>query len=386
MNLPMAQIPNFQLPGPAPIQQQPGLIQGIAGGIGKGLDAAAQFQQIALQRQQQQLMQAKMIQEQQQAEMTEKLKKFQQVNELYKNTHKKLRPAMWETVATQANSLLGTHLDPNIMPESANDAIDAAHQEINNLIEGKQSFGDTMKKLGMLSVSLDEDTRKAVEASRGFLMDTEEGQKIKNLGTQGSYAFAGFDPSTKQPIFSYSRAPMLITSDGKQFTGTPQSKEDLDKTTEEIRKVKGIQQGILEIEKIMSKIPSGAKGGAESAATSIPGGNLAFPEVAQYNDSIPAMAVAFYRAATGDTRLSDADAKARALPLFPRAGDAEKIKTSKIELMKRMLQNRHEALMSGVNEIPFKTESSGSPGSTNPHEKQKISATAQSLIDKWENK
>ncbi len=40
----------------------------------------------------------------------------------------------------------------------------------------------------------------------------------------------------------------------------------------------------------------------------------------QYKSFAPALAAAFYRSATGDTRLSDADAQVRALPLLPQYG------------------------------------------------------------------
>ena len=201
-DLPMAQIPNFQLPGPN-VPYQGNLGTGLAAGLQQGIQNSMQMQQL-------QLMKQKQMQEQKQEEFTRNLGKFGKLTELYKNTDKHLRPRLWADIANQANSLLGTQLDPSVMPESGDAAIGAAHQEIQNLISGKQSFGDTMKKLGMLAIDLNDETRSAIEASKGFLQMTPEANKLKGENT-GSFSFAGYDPATKKQIFSYSKAHTLLS-------------------------------------------------------------------------------------------------------------------------------------------------------------------------------
>lgn len=375
MDLPMAQIPQFRLPPPAPIEQQPGLVQGLASGVPAGLNQAAQFQQIAMARQ-------KMQQEQAEKAMAEKLGKFKLVAELYKNTSKILKPQLWKTVANQANTLLGTQIDPNIMPESGTDAVDAAHQEIQNYLDKKQSFSDTMTKLGMLSVTIDEEQRKAVEASKDFLSSTEEGQKLKAQGQTGSFSFAGYDPVTKEPVFGFSKAPVLVTAGGKPHTGPVQSKADLDKTTEEVRKIQGFSSDLDQLENTLNQIPTGAAGGTEKLVSKIPGGNLIFKNAKQYEDQLPLVAVAFYRNASGDTRVNNQDAEQRAIPFLPRLEDTPDIRTKKLQIARSMLEKRRQALMQGIEQIPFDPNAKV-PGMASP---ENLSGKAQDLISKWENK
>lgn len=66
-----------------------------------------------------------------------------------------------------------------------------------------------------------------------------------------------------------------------------------------------------------------------------------------YQDSLPSAAVAFYRGVTGDTRLSDADAKARALPLLWKPSESEDVRKKKFTFLNRMVEARQKLLGSG---------------------------------------
>lgn len=66
-----------------------------------------------------------------------------------------------------------------------------------------------------------------------------------------------------------------------------------------------------------------------------------------YMDTLPSASVSFYRAVTGDTRLSDSDAKARALPLLWHPSEAEDVKTKKFDFLNRMIVAREKLLNSG---------------------------------------
>lgn len=66
-----------------------------------------------------------------------------------------------------------------------------------------------------------------------------------------------------------------------------------------------------------------------------------------YTDSLPSSAVALYRALTGDTRLSDADAKARALPLLWEPSEATDLRDKKNNFIDRMIGAREKLLGSG---------------------------------------
>ena len=103
----MAQIPQqFQLPGPAPIQAQPGFFQGAAGAVPQGL-ALAQHQ-MALQ------------QEQQKIQLAKQQQLIQQTDVLLKNglEYPTLMKAFWKPIATTMNQISPDYgLDPNNPPE-----------------------------------------------------------------------------------------------------------------------------------------------------------------------------------------------------------------------------------------------------------------------------
>lgn len=66
-----------------------------------------------------------------------------------------------------------------------------------------------------------------------------------------------------------------------------------------------------------------------------------------YTDSLPSSAVGLYRALTGDTRLSDADAKARALPLLWNPSESTDVRSQKNAMIDRMIEARLNLLKSG---------------------------------------
>lgn len=66
-----------------------------------------------------------------------------------------------------------------------------------------------------------------------------------------------------------------------------------------------------------------------------------------YIDSLPSSAVALYRVLTGDTRLSDADAKARALPLLWEPSESTDLRDKKNSFIDRMIVARERLLNSG---------------------------------------
>lgn len=75
-----------------------------------------------------------------------------------------------------------------------------------------------------------------------------------------------------------------------------------------------------------------------------------------YTDNLPSAAITFYRSVTGDTRLSDADAKARALPIMWHPSEDVSLKEKKFGFAERMLTAREKLLQSGKYKdgvIPF---------------------------------
>lgn len=66
-----------------------------------------------------------------------------------------------------------------------------------------------------------------------------------------------------------------------------------------------------------------------------------------YLENLPSSAVSLYRALTGDTRLSDADAKARALPLLWNPSQDVSLRQRKNDFIDKMINSREQLLSSG---------------------------------------
>jgi len=70
-------------------------------------------------------------------------------------------------------------------------------------------------------------------------------------------------------------------------------------------------------------------------------------ELVTYNDSRPAAAVGLYRTLTGDKRLSDNDAKSRALPLLWDSDEGGKVREKKFKKLMRMASAREKLVAAG---------------------------------------
>ena len=101
---------------------------------------------------------------------------------------------------------------------------------------------------------------------------------------------------------------------------------------------------IGEMKKLLDKIPTGARGASASAAAKLTGGKTS-PEAKNYSDLVNANAVAIYRAYTGDTRLSDADAQERAYKLLPSPYESKETREKKLKILKQAMNSRKESIM-----------------------------------------
>lgn len=97
------------------------------------------------------------------------------------------------------------------------------------------------------------------------------------------------------------------------------------------------------IEKVLTKSAQGPKGFTRDLLSKVTLGNIA-PELRLYDQNRPAVAVSIYRALTGDTRLSDSDAKARALPLLPVPGEPSEVHKNKIAFLRAGINRRKEVI------------------------------------------
>ncbi len=93
------------------------------------------------------------------------------------------------------------------------------------------------------------------------------------------------------------------------------------------------------MEKILQTSPSGPVAGRVAGAVgSVTGGGMQ-TNTKLYNDMLPATAVGIYRAVTKDTRLSDADAQARAIPIMPKPSEDPALQAKKIAFLRSALSS-----------------------------------------------
>lgn len=130
------------------------------------------------------------------------------------------------------------------------------------------------------------------------------------------------------------------TLEAKAKIPTAQQKNDLTATENQIKSIKDLRA-------LADKVPGGRIAGSISGVlSSVTGGELA-TETRQYLKQRPAYAVSIYRALTGDTRLSDADAKGRALPLLWHPTESDKIKKTSFDTIENALQARKKLIEEG---------------------------------------
>lgn len=121
-------------------------------------------------------------------------------------------------------------------------------------------------------------------------------------------------------------------------------------TTDMKNQLKSIQQAgslIQDLQKQAEGLKGGYAGIAELGKMTLNRGSGDSANYKLYMDTLPSTSVSFYRAVTGDTRLSDSDAKARALPLLWHPSEADDVKVKKFDFLNRMVTARGKLLESG---------------------------------------
>jgi hypothetical protein len=149
-------------------------------------------------------------------------------------------------------------------------------------------------------------------------------------------------PEEKAQALEEKRADKLQDIELKSIVTPQKQKEDL-------QKAQLAEQNLTYLEEKTKKLPSGY-GAIGSNISNFIGRGGFNPELALYEKQMPAMAVAIYREITGDTRLSDADAEARALPLLwdARKGENEAIKRGVFVDLKKLYKARIDIIKRGA--------------------------------------
>jgi hypothetical protein len=129
-----------------------------------------------------------------------------------------------------------------------------------------------------------------------------------------------------------------------------EASENRAKNKADLNQIEQIQNNLVQAKGVLDKIPSGIAGGAEGLLSKT---GLGFSDASTYERTKPALATSLYRAMTGDTRLSDSDAAARALPLLPSLHQNAEQRKQLFDFINKTIENRKQKLNEGINEIPW---------------------------------
>lgn len=178
---------------------------------------------------------------------------------------------------------------------------------------------------------------------------TQQPQSVAPQGQQGGVGdmvAPEIDPFTGKPttagVQQEAQNKLIeqkLTQEQKMQVPTAKQKEDFDK-------ISAAEVNIANLEKDLDKLPTGYMGILANVLNFVTRGD-ANPDLKTYNDSKPAIAVGLYRTLTGDTRLSDDDAKKRAMPLLWDSSEAKSVQKKKFENIKGMIKARKEKIRNG---------------------------------------
>lgn len=351
----------------------------FAEGIDRGARLAYAGRQITLAEQQQQAEQEAKKQAMQAEQAKLDYQKFEKTGELLAKVPKSLIPAVWPTFANSANKLFDSGLDP-MKPPTQTQYLKDLGVLIQQRRDGHLSQDDFLHLTGELRTQMEKDEN---EQAGKILDDLPEikGTKI----TPGATPFS-LSPVVQdgKPLAYDKRTNSLIPVNTPEGTNAPiVTRTEQTKVNEELKNLATQKANLDQTLSLLDKIPDGfIKGGGLSVASSLTFGGVG-SDAKLYNDNKGAAAVAFYRASTGDTRLSDADAKSRALPLLPDLSEPKELRNKKILYMQKKLQDRQQLLSNGYSGvIDFDT---GKPIEV-PGANSSVSPSAQSVIEKLSGK
>jgi hypothetical protein len=123
-----------------------------------------------------------------------------------------------------------------------------------------------------------------------------------------------------------------------------------DKHTKDVETAKNAITKLFALENKYNASKPGLVQGSVMRPLSFATGGRISPEQKTYNDFIDANAVEIYRAKTGDTRLSDQDAKARAMGLIPTTFQNQSVGADKFNALRKdvIMRNKSALDASGI--------------------------------------
>ena len=181
--------------------------------------------------------------------------------------------------------------------------------------------------------------------------------------------------ATPQPAKGFSPYPgmelqgVTIGAQGRPSMRFGQPKPSAEKAMassiqRDLSRIASFEGSLNDLEALVKTVPKGrVKGWAAGAKSFLTGGGeglgldaTSSRNILTYNQMRPGIAAGLYRAVTGDDRISDMDAAARALPFIPPLNIDSKAFEERLKLIKRAIQRRkqsiEEAAKTGVNAPP----------------------------------
>ncbi len=165
-----------------------------------------------------------------------------------------------------------------------------------------------------------------------------------------SHVIVGVDPQGN-PL-SFGVKSEKITPIPLPGGGSPLPKNRPGAVLTDVKDIDNQLQQLNDLRGMLKDIPGGIAGGAESLLSKATFGAIG-GKAKQYNDIRPSIATKIYRAMTGDTRLSDADAASRAYPLLPSLAEPTNVREAKIVNLEKNLTERKKILSSGAGYKPL---------------------------------
>ena len=170
-------------------------------------------------------------------------------------------------------------------------------------------------------------------------------------------------PGVPQPAPGFSPYPGLelqgVTMGGKTPTmrfGQPKaaaaSKSLASSIQRDLSRIASFEGSLNDLEALVKTVPKGrVKGWVAGAKSFVTGGGeglgldaASSRSIMTYNQMRPGIAAGLYRAVTGDDRISDLDAAARALPFVPPLNIDPKAFEERLTLIKRAIQRRKQSI------------------------------------------
>lgn len=362
----MADLPRYDLPNPGlPLGQQAvspvaqtnplqSLAQGGVQGFSLGLQAR-QLQQLETLRKSEEQKYLSEAKKQEEKDNLEKIKFHSSLisEPWFQNLSPEDQQQSHSEYVHHVNKFLGTNYDENA-PYEAEDSKVA--KDVSAIMDSDHTMADKRKLISSRLI------RAASTIKKDQLSEIRSSAEMA-LGKQGadneSSQFVGMQNgqgviwNPKQSTFTQQPLPGTGTFIPKTEPAKLQEQVMAnDEAVKLIGDLKGSLEGI-----------SGFSGGMKALGSKLTAGAIE-PKLRLYQQQRPAIAVKLYRALTGDTRLSDADAMARAYPLLPEPYEPDNVQQSKMQALQDAAEGRNSRITQLLTGVVPQSESS-TP--VNPH-------------------